>query len=71
MRRPGTDSRALEGADPALASQADTVIGAAAGVTVAGVTVAGLAGIAGAISYSYMRMLAAAHGRGSALVNRR
>ena len=39
------------------ASRADTCIR-----TAAGVTVAGLAGIAGAISYSHMQELAAAHG---------
>ena len=57
MTRAGTGSQAPPGAVPGPASRADTCIRA-----VAGVTVAGLAGIAGAISYSHMRELAAAHG---------
>ncbi len=57
MTRAGTGSQASPGAVSAPASRADTCIRAAAGVTVAG-----LAGIAGAISYSHMQELAAAHG---------
>jgi hypothetical protein len=57
MSRPGTGSQALHGAATAPASRADTAIRA-----VAGGTVAGLVGIAGAISYSHMRGLAVAHG---------
>jgi hypothetical protein len=57
MSRLGTGSQALHGAASAPASRADTAIRAAAGGTVAG-----LAGIAGAISYSHMRGLAVAHG---------
>jgi Protein of unknown function (DUF2637) len=55
MTRAGTGSQAPPGAVSTPAGRADTCIRAAAGVTVAG-----LAGIAGAISY--MRELAAAHG---------
>jgi Protein of unknown function (DUF2637) len=47
----------LPGGATAAGSRADTCIRAAAGVTVVG-----LAGIAGAISYSHMRLLAAEHG---------
>lgn len=57
MSRPGTDSQALQSAASAPAGRADNAIRAAAGATVAG-----LADIAGAISYSHMRELAAAHG---------
>jgi hypothetical protein len=57
MSRLDTGSQALHGAASAPASRADTAIRAAAGGTVAG-----LAGIAGAISYSHMRGLAVAHG---------
>jgi hypothetical protein len=55
MTRAGTGSPAPPGAVSAPAGRADTCIRAAAGVTVAG-----LAGIAGAISY--MQELAASHG---------
>jgi hypothetical protein len=51
MTRAGTGSQAPPGAVSAPASRADTCIRAAAGVTVAG-----LASIAGAISYSHMTL---------------
>ncbi len=57
MSRAGSRSGALPGGVPAAGSRADACIRAAAGVTVVG-----LAGIAGAISYSHMRLLAAGHG---------
>jgi hypothetical protein len=57
MSRAGSRSGALPGGVPAAGSRADACIRAAAGVTVVG-----LAGIAGAISYSHMRLLAAEHG---------
>jgi len=57
MSRPDSRSGALPGGAPAAGSRADACIRAAAGVTVVG-----LAGIAGAISYSHMRLLAAGHG---------
>jgi hypothetical protein len=57
MTRVGSRSQAPPGGASVAASRADTCIRAAAGVTVAG-----LAGIAGAISYSHMQELAAAHG---------
>ncbi len=57
MSRPGTSTQAPVNPVSAPANRMDTCIRAAAGVTVAG-----LAGIAGAISYSHMRELAAAHG---------
>ena len=57
MSRAGTRSETLPGDVPAAGSRADACIRAAAGVTVIG-----LAGIAGAISYSHMRALAAGHG---------
>jgi Protein of unknown function (DUF2637) len=57
MSRVSTRSEAFQGGAPAAGSRADACIRVAAGVTVAG-----LAGIAGAISYSHMQELAAAHG---------
>ncbi|HUZ26595.1 MAG TPA: DUF2637 domain-containing protein [Streptosporangiaceae bacterium] len=57
MSRVSTRSEAFQGGAPAAGSRADACIRVAAGVTVAG-----LAGIAGAISYSHMQELAAAPG---------
>ena len=57
MSRAGSRSETLPSGVPAAGSRADACIRAAAGVTVVG-----LAGIAGAISYSHMRRLAAGHG---------
>jgi hypothetical protein len=57
MSCPGPGVQPPESAASASARRADTGIRAAAGVTVIG-----LAGIAGAISYSHMRELAVAHG---------
>ena len=57
MSRSETGSQAPLNPVSAPAGRMDTCIRAAAGVTVAG-----LAGIAGAIIYSHMRVLAAAHG---------
>lgn len=58
MSRPGPHIQTPEATVSAPARRADTTIRSAAGVTVAA-----LAGIAGAISYSHMRELAVAHGR--------
>jgi hypothetical protein len=57
MSRPRPEIQAPEDTVPAGTHRADSGIRVAAGVTVAA-----LAGIAGAISYSHMRELAAAHG---------
>jgi Protein of unknown function (DUF2637) len=57
MTRPDTAVHPAPDAAGARSRRADGVIRAAAGVTVVG-----LAGVAGAISYSHMRALAAAHG---------
>src|SRR5260370_34583827 len=57
MSRPRPGIQAPEGSASAPARRADTGIRAAAGMTVTA-----LAGIAGAIRYSHMRELAAAHG---------
>lgn len=57
MSRPGPGNLASESNAPPAARRADTWIR-----SMAGVTVAALAGIAGAISYSHMRELVSAHG---------
>lgn len=57
MSRSAADLQAPMNPVSASAGRMDTCIRVTAGVTIAG-----LAGIAGAISYSHMRELAAAHG---------